>query len=463
MKIRMKKLSFSFVAAMLALAGHSQSFSGLNSGNYAGVNAVFANPANVADSRYRFDINLFSLQMLAANDQASFSLKNISTGFKGDSLRNQVFGKDAGPASGMLQTEFRGPSVMFNMGKNSFAVTTRGRMFANITDFDGKLFDKISEDFNNDPSLPYNISSSQNMRFSVNAWSEIGISYGRVLVNRGSHFIKGGITMKYLAGAGNGFIAIDRFNGTIDQDLLLQDAFLRNTNGTISTGFGGINFSGMDAGRIFDMNSSGIGSDIGVVYEFRPGGTILKSRAYKLKLGAALLDFGKIRYEKDARRSGSYNIDIAGNERLSFRELDNLDIDNYNEFFESRPAYFTPATTDNQGSYSVSLPSTLQLEADYHIIKGLYVNATSQIALASNKKKAFNPHTYSAVTVTPRYEMKRIGVYLPVNYNSLTKMNAGACLRLGPLFVGSASIVSALMGESKQADFYFGFRIGMLR
>ena len=459
----MKKLVLSAMAAACLTQTNAQTFSGLSSGNYSGVNGVFSNPANVADSRYRFDLNLFSLQTLAANDQASFSFRNLSANFKGDSLRNQVFGKDAGPASGMTQLELRGPSAMFNIGKHGFAVTTRGRLFLNITDIDGKLFDKISQDFSNDPNLPYNISSAQNMRFTANAWSEIGVSYGREIVQVGPHYIKAGITLKYLAGAGNGYIAIDKFNGTIDQDLLLQDAYLRNTTGSISTGFGGINFSNMEGGDLFDMNSTGIGTDLGFVYEFRPGGSLLNKKAYKLKVGAALIDAGKIRYEKDAQRSGTYDISITGSEKLSLRELGELDVDNYNSFFESRPEYFTASADNNEKSYKVSLPTTLQLEADYHVVKGFYVNTTSQIALAGNNKKPFNAQTYSGVTVTPRYEMKRLGVYLPVNYNSLTKMNAGASVRFGPLYVGSSSIVSALMGKSKQADVFFGFRIGLLK
>ena len=122
----MKKLLLLALSGALFSNVHAQAFSGLSTGNYSGVNGLFSNPANVADSRYRFDINLFSMQALAANDQASFTLRNIYSNFKGDSLSNQVFGKNAGAASGMLQLEFRGPSVMFNVAKNGFAITPVG-------------------------------------------------------------------------------------------------------------------------------------------------------------------------------------------------------------------------------------------------------------------------------------------------------------------------------------------------
>src|SRR5688500_2368541 len=113
----MKKIVLIAFCATVIIQGNAQNLSGFSTGNYSGVNGVFSNPASIADNRYRFDISLFSLNVLAANDQASFSLKNISSNFKGDSVKNQVFGKDAGPASGMFQLDFHGPSVMFSLGK----------------------------------------------------------------------------------------------------------------------------------------------------------------------------------------------------------------------------------------------------------------------------------------------------------------------------------------------------------
>ncbi|MEJ7914381.1 MAG: hypothetical protein WKF70_14585, partial [Chitinophagaceae bacterium] len=69
----------------------------------------------------------------------------------------------------------------------------------------------------------------------------------------------------------------------------------------------------------------------------------------------------------------------------------------------------------------------------------------------------------SSFTLTPRYEGKAFGVYLPINHNSLTQFNAGLSLRAGPLFLGSGSILSAVLGDSKQADFHIGLRFGGLQ
>ena len=456
-----KRLLLPFSAVIFCTAS-AQDLPGIRTSNYNGVQGVFSNPANIAASPFRFDVNLFSLNAVAANDQASFSLKNFSSSFKGDDASDQIFGKDAGPANGTFQLDVRGPSVMFNVGKkNSFAITTRARMMANVQNIDGKLFDKISDDFTNDPSLPYTLSSNHDMRLALNAWTEFGASYGRVIANKGPHFLKGGITLKYLAGAGNGYINIDQFNGTINQSVVMQDVFLENTTGRIATGFGGIQLSESEAGDIFSMNSSGFGTDIGFVYEFRP--TAAGSKNYLLKFGAALLDIGSIKYDKDMQRSGAYNMHIEGSEKLSLQDLGDIDVDDYNAFFEARPSLFTPDHSNANTSYKVSLPTTLQLEADYHVASGLYMNLSSQIALSKNNSKGFNSYAYSGLTFTPRFEVKKVGVYLPVNYNTLTSLNAGAAFRLGPMFVGSGSILSALIGDSKQADVYFGFRFGGMK
>jgi len=50
---------------------------------------------------------------------------------------------------------------------------------------------------------------------SVNAWTEFGASFGRVLLDKGPHYFKGGITLKYLAGMANGYISTNLAMWTI--------------------------------------------------------------------------------------------------------------------------------------------------------------------------------------------------------------------------------------------------------
>lgn len=469
------KTTFLFFLVALSIATTSaQDFSGYRSGNYTGVNSVFFNPANIADSRYRFDFNLVSAGVHVGNNQASFKLKNISNSFDGDEITDKIFGGGNGKSSGFVSADVHGPSLMFNAGrKTAIAFTTRGRVMANVTDLDGKLADKIRDGYNNDPTLPYTISSSGAMRTNVNAWSEYGFSFARVISDKGPHFFKAGATLKYLAGAGNAYLNVANLNGTLNQDNANQQNYLSNTTGQIALGFGGIRVSDFEADQFSQMESTGFGADIGFVYEYRPqhqdfrkedgSGWKKDMNKYKWKIGVALHDIGSIKYDKDGLRSGAYNIDITGNERFNLEDLEELEIDDYNSYFTSRPQYFTPAASNAENSYKVALPATLEVLADYHLHKGLYVSLNSQFSLISKGAKPYNSAYYSTVILTPRFEGKALGLYLPISYNKLTSLNAGVSLRLGPLFVGSGSVLTALAGNSKQADAFVGLRFGGLR
>jgi hypothetical protein len=469
----MKQLFLFLILCASATGLLAQDFSGYRSGNYTGVNGVFFNPASIADSRYKVDFNLFSASGYVGNNRASFSIKDVNTSFDGDKIKDQLFGDGTGKSNGFVSTTVHGPSLMFTAGrKMALAFTTRARVMANARDLDGKLVQKITDDFSNDPALPYTITSAADMRFAVNGWKEFGFSVARVISDRGKHFFKAGASVKYLSGAANGYFNIGAFNGTLNQDLVQNDVYLSNTTGNIAVGFGGIRISDLEPSDLLKMESTGWGGDIGLVYEFRPehesfrtgeGAAWNRSKnKYKLKVGVALLDIGKISYKRDQERSGAYNINVTGNNRFYLKELDGLEIDDYKEFFDTRPQYFTPANATNEGSYDVPLPSTLQFDIDYHLHKNLYVALGSQLAV-NRKDNLFNSRYYNTITLTPRYEGKGIGLYVPLNYNALTKFNAGASFRFGPLFFGSGSALTALLGNSKQVDVHVGLRFGSLQ
>ncbi|MGK2863658.1 MAG: DUF5723 family protein [Chitinophagaceae bacterium] len=452
----------------------AQDFPGYRTGNYTGVNGVFFNPANIADSRYRWDVNLFSLNTSVGNNQASFKLKTIGETFKGDSIANQFIGNQPGASSGIVNATILGPSFMLNTDKKSaIAFTSRARVMMNATDIDGKLAGKIMDDFSeNDPGLPYSINSDKNMRVSLNTWTEFGLSYARVIKDEGKHFLKGGITLKYLAGVANGYMNIASLKATINQDPLDFDAYLNNSSGRLELGIGGVNLADFDASKLTSFQSTGFGTDIGFVYEFRPDHEKYKLdnndwrrnlNKYKFKIGMALLDIGTIKYDRDMQRSGAYDVHITGAEKLYLSQLSEVAADSLKSFFDNNPQYFTAATGGNNKNYQVGLPATLHIDADYHFHHGFYVNLSGQLSLVNTKNKPYNSQYYSSFSLVPRYEGRAFGIYLPVSYNKLTELNAGISLRSGPFFIGSGSILTAIMSHSKQADVYMGLRFGGLQ
>jgi hypothetical protein len=138
-------------------------------------------------------------------------------------------------------------------------------------------------------------------------------------------------------------------------------------------------------------------------------------------------------------------------------------VDDFKDTLNKYPQFFTEDASTESENYKVSLPGTLQLDVDYHLSGGLYANLALQLALTGNGGKPFNNQYYNAVSITPRFESKRFGFYLPLSYNGLTQFTGGASLRVGNLFIGSGSILSAAVGSSKQADIFMGVHFGSLQ
>ena len=441
---------------------YAQNFPGYRSGNYTGVNGVFFNPANIADSRYRWDVNLFSVNGFVGNNKASFNLKDI-TSSNSNNIKDKFLNGN-GNTNANVNAEILGPSVMFNLNhKSAMAITTRSRLVANLKDFDGSLINAVFK--SSDAIYPYSLASNSNSRIITNGWSELGVSYAREISSKGAHYFKGGVTLKYLSGTGNNYLQINQIKTTINADPITQRPYLQNTTGEINIGTTTADLSNANFNNIFNGNA-GVGGDIGVVYEYRPDYEKSSAAAdnrdqnkYKLKIGLSVLDIGSIKYTPNANNSAGYTTHINGNNRFYLDQLKDKNTAEIKAILQANPQFFTN-NANTLNSYKASLPTVIQGDVDYHLHRGFYVSAGGQLNMVS-KTNLYSANQYNSLTLTPRFESKAFGIYFPLNYNELTQFNAGISLRAGPLFIGSGSLFTAI-AKSKQADVHIGLRIGIL-
>lgn len=439
---------------------NAQNFTGYRSSNYTGVNSVFFNPANIADSRYQWDLNLFSVNGFAGNNKATFKLSDISS-TTSEKIKNNFLGGN-GNSNANINAEILGPSVMFNLNhKSAMAITTRARVVSNLKDFDGNLINAALN--NTNANFPYSLNSNSNSRIITNGWAEIGVSYAREIASHGPHYFKAGVTLKYLSGAGNNYFQINQINTTVNVDLIAQQAYLQNTTGSFNIGTTTNNLNNLSFNSLFNGNA-GIGGDLGVVYEYRPKYANAKvgdqiSNKYKLKIGVSILDIGAIRYTSIANSSASYIANISGNNRFGLDQVINKSFATIKTVLDSYPQYFTN-TSSGSNSYNAGLPTVIQTDVDYHLNRGFYINVGGQLNMVS-KSNLYTSSQYNNLTLTPRFEGKSFGIYFPLNYSELTKFNAGISFRAGPLFIGSGSLFTAI-ANSKQADVHVGLHIGFL-
>jgi outer membrane protein OmpA-like peptidoglycan-associated protein len=470
----MKKLYLGILLAgiITPLFLQAQTFPGYRTDNYTGVNGVFFNPANIADSRYKFDINLFSINGFVGNNQGSLGVKDLTKTFNSDSLKSFLFGRNNGHISSLINADVYGPSVMFNLGRRSaMAITTRARVFSNARNIDGTLAQTFIDGgaASTGVTYPANFTAS-NSNINAAAWSEYGLSYSTVLSpDNSTNFFKAGVTVKYLAGTADAYLKMNNTSGTINYNNAADGTYLTNTKGDISINTTDANFSDYKFKDFFKFNGHGVGADFGLIYEYRPESMTHDNykyqddrfaNKYKLKVGVAVLDVGKIKFNKTNASSGNYTVDIPDGQQFYINQFKNQSINNYVSVLDSS-SFFTRAAkgANDDNKYNVSLPTTVQANIDYNINSSFFVNFNGQFAL--NEKKDLNLFAYNSYSITPRFESKWFGVSVPFNYNSLTKFNAGLSLRAGPVFVGSGSAFTALLGKSKQADFHAGVHIGI--
>jgi len=164
----------------------AQNFVGLNTDNYGGVHGVLINPANVADSRTKIEVNVFGGGVLLSNDYTTVGFSNL-LGSKDLDFNNENLNETPNN-NGLLTAGILGPSAMFEISeKYSMAVTTRARAFFNVNNLPGGFIQLLDEGINsNQPVTVDNITSSS----TAHVWTEYGATFGKVFSGPGRHFLK---------------------------------------------------------------------------------------------------------------------------------------------------------------------------------------------------------------------------------------------------------------------------------
>ncbi|WP_185782487.1 DUF5723 family protein [Croceivirga lutea] len=418
----------------------SQSYLGYISDNYSGLHSLTVNPANSADSRMKLDINLVSAGSLITNDYTYFSFSNINEIIEGEELDNIVrFPSNSNEA--FADFDVLGPSFMLSIAnKQGVGIVTRVRALNTYRNINGNLLEAVINSFP-DENFAF---EQQNLNAITHIWGEVGFVYGRTLIDTDRQLLKAGVTLKYLLGAGVAETSSNNLAGSY--------SFNNNTvdlNGDLSYL---ITYEEeQSADEFLNDLTGGFGLDLGASFELKDKNAGLRTNVhsdYKLRLGVALLDVGSITY-KD-KESYSYTLNAV------------VDADQIEEDFEEAiQINFEEQIT--RGDYKVKLPASLRFTADYKVTQSLYINLDMQQRLV-NADLRFNSANLNRITLTPRYESRLFGFYLPITHTTPGNLFVGSGFRLGPLFVGSSTLWSTLLSDTSSAiNGYIGFKIPIKR
>ncbi|WP_298494556.1 DUF5723 family protein [uncultured Algibacter sp.] len=455
----MKKNTLFFLFFAISFIVKAQSYMGFLTDNYSGVHAVISNPANIYGTPYKTDVNLVGVSVFTNNDYYGVNLFDVTKSSYSFDLEAKTHPKDIN--SGSLNTDVLGPSFMFNLTKNSsLAVFSRGRAFVNVNNVKGSTIEVIDDDTSDDFIL-----NDENMNVLGHSWAELGITYARTIFNNNQHFLKGGVSLKYLQGLGSVF-ALGR-DVSIDYDADGTDLGGGETTGSINSS-GNLTFA-----RFADFdndnydyktpdNASGFGVDVGFVYEWRPNHNRYKvndsttykfkdKNKYKLKIGVSVSDIGYINYKDGIKEA--YNITNTDVNQNQFEAAE--------DFSTALNTFYT--LTNTATGYKIDLPTALHVNVDWSLNNKLYVNLNTDFTLMSKDRITAN-RISNTVSLTPRYESKWFSFYMPLSVMENSGFRVGAGFRAGPLYVGSGSLISAFTSNNnREADAYAGLKIPVFK
>lgn len=451
----------------------AQDFLGYINSNYAGVTGTDLQPASVVDSRFKVDIAFFGFSYSFYNNYVGVkktAFKHSGGLFTGDypAFKDTAFAEHylirrntSITKSVYLGSQFYLPSFMVSINsKNAFALKWKIRSLLNVDGVSNNLAALISNNFDYPALLNLKL-TNENLRIQTMSWAEYGLTYGHVFKDEGKHFLKAGATVKLIQGLQAGYMKIDNLNYEFTTDTTVslfqtEVAYAHSNNFDVS----------QNNIRYKYISNPTVGFDLGVVYEWRPdfekykydmdGQTNLVRKdqnKYKLKVGLSLLDIGRVKFVK-GEKSGNFVADIRS---MDIATLDPSNIDSFDDTIRSKFKEVPSPST-----FKMNLPTTLSAQIDYNLYKKFYINFTPYYAFQF-RKKAIRVHDITTFSITPRWDHKWFGVFVPVSYDAMHNTKLGLALRLGPMIIGTNNI-GPLVGKKDLygADIYFMFKIPVM-
>lgn len=451
----MKKYIFLGLVIIFSISNVSaqEHFLGITTSSRGGLLNGYNNPAELSNMNMKFDVNLFNTSVNFSNNKLTFNdLVN------GTNLENKFF-SGAEAANVRIDALVIGPGIAFKNGNWTYAISTLANIKANIINVDTKLGDAIQNGSLSTIISQTTLSSLENQRINAATWGEIDLSLSRKLIDISRHQINAGATVKLLFPSAYANFSASNLQGTIRNNL--GDIELVNASAQVNlaySGFLGNDFNNSsNYSNFFKQGINGVAFDIGGTYRYKEA----ESNKYKISAGLAIKNIGSMSYKDDTNTSIDYNLNVGNFPTLDLNQFESASSLTEIESILSQPqnAQFFQKTKTTQ-AFKVKLPTTINAYADFKLTSKFYATASinQKVTDDSESDVTTTQNTYSII---PRFVFKQFEMYAPLTSNEISGFTSGFGLKIYGFYIGSSSIVTAALNNSKQADIYLGFRFGI--
>ncbi|MEZ4774225.1 MAG: DUF5723 family protein [Bacteroidia bacterium] len=428
-----------------------QSFLGLQTGKTLGIYNLDLQPAAIAGQNPNVDIQLFGLSATLESNYLSVSTSAIKDGsvWSADgSNYTRIFPETLnGKEKNMfLNSDFLLPSLSVKVNPNrSFALSGRLRSFSHLDKVGepAARFSFLGLDIPEQFGIQYN---NDRFRFSTLSYVELGLAWAEKVYENGPHRIMAGARFKFLSGLAGAYLYANRLEYSFDNAHILNvhEADMEFAHSIPIEGIDN-NFNPRNDFDKFNLRNTGLGADLGAIYEYRPDG-----QNYKARVGLSILDLGSISFEQSVF-SQNFSGSVIG------YDLNQLNLNGVRNFDSTLNSEFEYQSGGAQ--FRMALPTVVSLQADFRLQRNVYVSVIPFLAM-KRYGRAGAVHQLSNLAVTPRFEGKWWGVGIPFSLAGDRGTSVGATVRVGPVVAGSANLFNFLLKDNiRSADVHFGFRI----
>lgn len=417
----------------------AQNYRALHGSSYAGSLGVHNNPASILQAPYKWDVTVFATQLKSSTNAftvVDYSLLSNPANSK-YFINNGEYKRFADQAINLNLLNAR-----IAIGKKKaigFGVNMRG--YNNLKTGSFNYIDTaktFGDFFKQNPNTTYEMDQLHT------AMAELYFTYSQTIFDNSTARLNAGITVK--AGRGISGSSVSLINGRVSSSIINNRPVYTINNAVLQYGYSS-NYDRMPKGgtnnlsNFFKFTEGAATIEGGIEFIIKPQEVTDyydddNFYDYNWKLGLSLLDAGMANYKygNESRIASGVKTGITN------IQLDNTfdsTITSLKIFNDSLATVAQSISNIGGNRFAVINPMRLVLNADKFVYGGFFVNAELTINVPGSLLKNYKHVTeINLLTITPRWETRKWGAYLPLSFNTNNQFWIGGAFKAGPLLIG---------------------------
>lgn len=448
----MRSLVLLLLAAANAGHGYAQGYQAIHGSQFASSLNTAANPASIVNAPYTWDLAVFGFQYQTISKTVSG--RNFPSNLlKPDAPYSINSGSFKRSAAANINMNLLNARVSLNKRQAiAFGANMRGYVQASTSPFN------YNDSIKGPISFIYYNQSGRNLSLesTSSAWMELFASYGITLADRSNDRLNAAFTLKVLRGVSGAHASLS--NLSIETSVQDGQEIYALAGGEAQYGYSRTHdspehSSGFTANlrHLFEKGQGGLAFDLGLEYMIKEDGFTDvfgddEPEGYLWKVGVSLLDIGwnNFLYSNQSRRHSEARQGVTGSELLTkFAPVTSP------RSFNDSLATIVEHSAVLSGQFRILNPARLKINVDRHLSDNFYINGELSVNLANVlAKDKFFVQESQVLAVTPRWETRRLGIYMPLQYNRQGNVWVGGAVRIGPLLMGSHHLLNAFSGKN---------------